>query len=98
MPAQRFPTKEKAAIEIYGKSGHLVANVKNLSNTGACLELDQNGGALMKGDLLKLTVRLKNLRREHKVNAEVVWSDGKKMGIQFIKSNELVDKMISKGI
>jgi hypothetical protein len=98
MAAERYPTKEKAAIEIYGRTGALIATIKDLSKTGACLIWESTDTTLNKGDLLRLTVVLRALRREHRLNAEVVWIEGKRTGVQFLNSRELLDKMLIRGV
>lgn len=95
---KRFETKEKAAVEVYGRSGVVVAHLRNLSKSGACIEWEMDGSPLIKGDLVRVTVSLNALRKRHLVNAEVMWSAGKKSGIQFIDSNKLIEKMLVKGI
>lgn len=96
MSATRYLTKEKASVEIYGRNGNLIAQLKNLSVTGACLEWAQEGVKLEKGDLVRLTVNLKALNRSHNLNGEVVWRNGKKSGINFISSDDLLDKMMER--
>ncbi|GIL16433.1 MAG: hypothetical protein BroJett040_01840 [Oligoflexia bacterium] len=96
MSADRFPTKEKASIEIYGRSGTTIANLKNLSQTGACLEYEDSEFQLSEGDLIRMTVFLKSINRKHRVNAEVVWKNGSESGIQFISQDQLLDKIVTK--
>ena len=93
MAAERYPTKERAEIEIYGRSGGIIAKIKDLSRTGACLQWDQASFQLKIGDLVRMRVFLKALKREHRVSAEVVWTNGTLSGIQFLNSSELVEKM-----
>lgn len=96
MPAQRYQTKEKASVEVYGRSGNIIAFLKDLSVTGACLEWSQEDVSLEKGDLVRVTVVLKAVNRRHNLNGEVVWRDGKKSGINFIKSDEVLEKMMDR--
>lgn len=96
MPAERYATKEMAAIEIYGKNGALIASIKDISKTGACLMWEGEQSQVLKGDLLRLTVILRALKKEHRLNAEVVWTEGKKTGVQFLNSKELLDRMLTK--
>jgi hypothetical protein len=96
MAATRYATKEKASIEIYGRSGNFIAQLKNVSVTGACLEWYQDDIPLEKGDLIRMTVVLRALNRRHNVNGEVVWNDGKMTGVNFIKSNEVIGKMMDR--
>lgn len=96
MTAIRYTTKEKASLEIYGRSGNIEADLRNLSATGACLEWSQDDVSLEKGDLVRMTVTLKALNREHNVNAEVVWREGNKTGLTFIRSEEVIEKMMER--
>lgn len=96
MGAQRYETKEKASLEIYGKGGQLVAELRNLSVTGACIEWSQEDFDLSKGDLVRMTVVLKAMNRKHNINAEVVWVEGKRSGVNFIKYDEILDRMFDK--
>ena len=98
MAAQRYETKEKASLEIYGKGGQVIAHVRNLSMTGALIEWTQEDATIEKGDLVRMTVILKTVNRRHNVNAEVVWRDGKKSGLNFIKTDEVLEKMMDRGI
>lgn len=97
MTAVRYTTKEKATIEIYGRTGNFIAELRNLSKTGACLEWAVDGVQVSKGDLVRMTVVLKALNRRHNLNAEVVWTEGKMTGINFIKTEEVLEKMMDKG-
>ena len=96
MPATRYLTKEKATIEVYGKSGNFIAQLENISMTGACLQWALEEIPLTKGDLLRMTVVLKAVNRKHNLSAEVIWNEGKKMGVSFIKSADVLDKMMEK--
>lgn len=97
MNATRYPTKEKASIEIYGRNGNFIAELRNLSVTGALLEWSQSEVSVQKGDLVRMTVVLRALNRRHNLNAEVVWTEGNKTGVNFIKSSEVLEKMMEKG-
>lgn len=95
-PAQRYRTKEMASIEVYGRNGQVVANVKNLSSSGACIEWQGEDFEIREGDLIRMTVILKSLGRRHHVNAEVVWKEGRKGGVSFIPSNRVLDRLLEK--
>ncbi|MGZ3771013.1 MAG: PilZ domain-containing protein [Bdellovibrio sp.] len=95
--AKRFKTKEVAQIEVYGHIGILVANLKNISQTGAFLEVKQGTYVPQKGDLLNMTVTLDDLQRTHNVSAEVVWCSGMGLGICFINKEEILERMMAKG-
>lgn len=94
--AKRYTTKEKAQLEVYGHIGTLVANVRNLSQTGAFLEVSYGDYVPQKGDLLNMTVKLDSLQREHNVAAEVVWSKGLGLGVCFINKDDVLERMMAK--
>lgn len=94
--AERYSTREKAALEVYGKPGTVIADVRNLSASGACLEWTQNDVLLKQGDVIRLTVFLRTLNRKHNLSAEVVWRDGNKSGISFLRSDQVLSKMVEK--
>lgn len=95
--AKRFKTRETARLEVYGHMGILVAFLKNISQTGAFLEVSQGDYVPQKGDLLNMTVSLDSLRRTHNVAAEVIWSKGLGLGITFINKEEVLERMMAKG-
>lgn len=90
--AQRYNTNEPASIEVYGRKSQIAATLKNLSATGACLTWNNEGIGLDTGDLVCLTVELARLKKRHRVNAEVIWRNGKEIGVNFIGPDELVNK------
>lgn len=96
LSAKRYPTKETAHLEVYGHIGTLMANVKNLSTSGAFLEVSEGDYVPKKGDLLSMTVKLSTLQREHNVTAEVVWSKGLGLGINFINKGQVLERMMAK--
>lgn len=94
--AKRFMTRETAQIEVYGHVGLLVASLRNLSETGAFLEVAKGDYVPKKGDLLNMTVNLDTLDRIHNVAAEVVWSKGMGLGICFINRDQVLERMMAK--
>lgn len=95
--AKRFVTNETAHIEVYGHIGILKASLKNLSATGAHLEVPPGNYVPQKGDLLNMTVQLSSVRRTHNVTAEVVWTEGIGVGICFINKDQVLERMMAKG-
>ena len=96
MSAQRYFTREKASVEIYGRSGNSIAFVRDVSVTGACLEWAQDQIELKEGDLDRLTIILKAVNRKHNLNGEVIWKQGKRSGINFIKSEEVLERLVDR--
>ena len=98
-PAKRFLTKELSFVEVYGKPDFIPAQLKNLSATGACLELDPNQTEnLAKGDIVRLIVKLNDLKKDRVVNAEVIWVKGREAGLCFIPPNQVLDKLLEKSL
>lgn len=93
--ARRFVTQELAHIEVYGKNGRIMTKMSNLSMTGAFFEVISPNFSVKKGDIARVTVNLKSLNRTHMVDCEVVWSKGLGVGVQFLKRDELQEKLTS---
>lgn len=93
--SQRFQTSEVAILEVYGRMGKLVAKMKNLSVTGAYLQLMEGGYVPTKGDVVHVVVQLRTLKKSRSVDAEVVWMNGLGFGINFLKKQDVVDRMFA---
>lgn len=101
MSATRFATREKTSIEIYGQNSLISATLKNLSSTGALLEAKDATARLQEGDLICVTIYLSQLKKSHRISAEVIWHQSGKTGVNFLNSEELVEKFMdraSKGL
>jgi hypothetical protein len=94
--AERYSTREKASLEIYGKTGTVIAAVKNLSVSGACLEWTQGDVELKRGDVVRMTVFLNGLNRKHNVSAEVMWRAGNRSGVNFLKADQVLSKIVDR--
>jgi hypothetical protein len=93
---ERHQTQERAYLEIFGRMGTLIAELKNLSTTGAFLEIIQGDYIPQKGDLIRVTVPLESLGRTHSVNAEVVWGKSLGVGVSFLNRQETMTKMLTR--
>jgi len=93
---ERHQTQERAYLEIFGRMGTLIAELKNLSTTGAFLEIIQGDYIPQKGDLIRVTVPLETLGRTHSVNAEVVWGKSLGVGVSFLNRQETMTKMLTR--
>lgn len=94
--SERFATQESVQVQVYGQGRFVSAVLKNLSLTGAGLELLEGPQALQKGDLVSLTIELKSLAKTHSIDAEVVWTGRGVVGVVFMKAGEVFTKMLSK--
>ncbi len=91
----RHLTQERAYLEIFGRMGTLIAEMKNLSVTGAFLEIIQGDYIPQRGDLIRVTIPLESLGRTHSVNAEVVWGKSLGVGVSFLNRQETMTKMLT---
>lgn len=94
--AERYLTKEKATMQLIGKLGVVNASLKNLSRTGACLEWAAEGFSVKEGDLINVTVKLLEVNRRYEMNAQVIWKNGKRTGVQFMTPNMVLERMMMK--
>jgi hypothetical protein len=92
---ERYLTDERAYLEIFGRMGTLIAELKNLSISGAFLEIIQGDYIPQRGDLIRVTIPLESLGRTHSVNAEVVWGKSLGVGVCFLNRNETMTKMLT---
>ena len=90
---KRFITKENAQIEVYGQMGKIFCRLANLSQTGAFLEIINAKLMPKAGDLVRITVLLRQVNKTHVLDAEVVWCKGLGLGLQFIKKEQLYEKL-----
>ena len=93
---KRYETSETAHVEVYGRMGRLVSKMRNISTTGAFLELANGDYMPKKGDLVKATVHLHSLGRSRVVDAEVIWNSGLGFGISFLKKQQLLERMFQR--
>lgn len=96
MPSKRYTTKEPAQIEVYGRFGKIYCKMGNLSKSGAFFEIISSNFMPREGDLVRVTIHLKQLNRVHSVDGEVVWCKGLGMGLMFIKKDRLFEKLSSR--
>ena len=90
---QRFPTKEKAQFEVYGKSGTVHCRLANLSATGALLEIVTAKNKPQQGDIIRISVNLKQINKTHSLDAEIVWCKESGIGISFLKKDQIYEKL-----
>lgn len=92
-PQKRYPTKEHAQLEIYGRMGKIFCRLCNLSSSGAFLEIVSSRHMPRQGDLVRISISLRQLKKTHTLDAEVVWCKGLGLGISFIKKEQLLGKL-----
>lgn len=91
--SKRYLTKESAQIEVYGRRGKIFCRLGNLSSSGAFLEVVSSRVMPRQGDLVRITIQLRQLNKIHVLDAEVVWCKGTGIGMYFIKRDEVAAKL-----
>lgn len=94
--SRRYSTLETVQMEVYGRIGTIVAKMKNLSITGAYFELSGGEYTPQAGDFLHVIANLNSVGKSHAFDAEVVWNKGVGFGVNFIKKDQLLDKMLQR--
>lgn len=89
IPARRFSTQEMAQIEVFGKDGKILTKMGNVSYTGAFFEVISSNFMPQNKDIVRITVNLRSVNKTHVIDAEVVWSKGLGLGVQFLNRDQL---------
>ena len=92
-PARRFSTQEMAQIEVFGKDGKILTKMGNVSYTGAFFEVISSNFMPQMKDIIRITVNLRSVNKTHIIDAEVVWSKGLALGVQFLNRDQLNTKI-----
>lgn len=93
-PAKRYLTRESVLSEKYGDGTVGEMTLVNLSQSGARLRLVQNG-RFSPGDLLRLSIDLIKIKKKRHVNAEVVWAEGREIGVSFVRPEDIWLRLIA---
>jgi hypothetical protein len=93
LKAKRHYTREHATVEVYGKSGRVHCKMNNLSTTGAFFETINTGYTLKQGDIVRVTINLRQINKTHTLHGEVVWNKGLGLGVAFIKQKDVFKKL-----
>lgn len=83
--AKRYQTQEPARLEVLSKKEFIYCRMRNLSSTGAFFEITNSSYSPKKGDIVRITINLKQVNASHIINGEVIWSKGYGVGVSFIK-------------
>jgi PilZ domain len=98
MKPKRFITQELAQLEVFGRIGKIFCKMGNLSVTGAFFEVISSNFMPKKGDLVRLTVNLRSIKKVHTIDAEVIWCKGLGIGLQFITAEQFRKKLSDKSM
>jgi hypothetical protein len=94
--AKRFLTQELVQVEVFGRIGKIFCKMGNLSVTGVFCEIISANYMPKAGDLVRVTVNLRSLKKTRSMDAEVVWCKGLGTGLQFLTSEKFRQKLTQK--
>jgi hypothetical protein len=93
MIAKRHTTNESAFVEVQGRNGKILCRMNNLSTTGAFFEILNSHFIPKQGDLVRVTINLKQLNKVHTLHGQIIWNRGLGIGISFLKSKDILKKI-----
>lgn len=91
--AKRHATNETAFVEVHGRTGKILCRMNNLSKTGAFFEIVNSHFTPKQGDLVRVTINLKQLNKTHTMHGQIIWNRGLGLGIAFLKSKDVLKKI-----
>lgn len=91
--AKRHITNEPAIVEVYGRTGKIFCRMNNLSTSGAFFEITNSYHTPRQGDVVRVTINLKQLNKTHTVHGQIIWCRGLGLGVAFIKNKDLYKKI-----
>lgn len=95
--SKRFYTKELAQLEVYGRMGKIFCKMANLSQSGAFFEIINSNYIPRTGDLVRITILLRQLNKTHLLDAEIIWCKGLGFGLSFLTRESLLSKLYNRG-
>jgi Tfp pilus assembly protein PilZ len=101
---QRYHTNQHVKVEGIQDSFTIESSMYNLSKGGAYCEFDPSDElSLAIGDLVKISVPLTDLSKNHALNAKVVWTTKKGrysgrhgIGLKFVNNEEIYRSLLGK--
>lgn len=97
-PLKRFFTKELAQIEVYGRMGKIFCKMANVSQSGAFFEIINSNYMPRQGDLVRVTILLRQINKTHVIDGEIIWCKGLGIGLTFLKKDILIEKLTTRQI
>lgn len=94
--AKRFLTQELVQVEVFGRIGKIFCKMGNLSVTGVFCEIISANYMPRSGDLVRVTVNLRSLKKVRTMDAEVIWCKGLGTGLQFLTPELFRQKLTQK--
>ncbi len=94
--AKRFLTQELVQIEVFGRIGKIFCKMGNLSVTGVFCEIISANYMPRRGDLVRVTINLRSLKKVRTMDAEVIWCKGLGTGLRFLTPELFRQKLTEK--
>jgi len=92
--AHRYETNERVIVTPIGAQKALSSRLKNLSHSGACIEIKTGNHSFRSGDLVALTILLSKVEKTHYLSAEVVWVRENQLGLRFVFWHQFKSKVL----
>lgn len=92
----RFKAYAKVRCQKYGSGLSCLMILKDVSKTGARLNLLTSVADFFKGDILRLVVELESVHKNRVVNAEVIWTKGGALGVSFLHPDLVVNRLLNR--
>jgi len=94
--SKRFQAYARVRCQKYGSGSGALMILKNISKSGARLNLITAASEFFKGDIIRLVVELDAVSRNRTVNAEVVWSRDGSLGVSFLTPENVVSRLLNR--
>lgn len=88
--AKRFKANMISEIQVHGQEGNLLGFMRNVSSSGALLEIFEGDYVPQRGDILHISNEIQDL------DAEVVWSRSEGFGVCFLDRAELQERLMNR--
>lgn len=96
LPAKRHLVSLPVSSEKYGSATKAQLRMKNISSSGALLSVLKSSESFHKGEIIRLTVDLFELKKIKMVSAEIIWVKKASVGVAFIKPNDVLPKLFER--
>lgn len=95
-PEPRYRTYAKVRCQKYGAGLVSLMVLKNISKSGAKLNMISIQQEFQKGDILRMVIELDTIGRSRTVNAQVVWSQSGALGVSFLHPDDVVSRLLNR--
>lgn len=97
-PVKRYRTQEIVHVEVYGQLDKTVCRLENLSVMGALLRVVNTKYMPQAGDIIRIIVDLRSLKKTHIMHSEIIWINGLDVGVKFMSYETAREKFSNKSM